>query len=273
MAIVLYIEIRSMEDKNNFCFCGLALGLKYRSCARDLAHDLEKYHPNTYYLILTDNAADFADLDNVIAINHRQNSVMFPYHDRRFAIEESLSRFDMTIQIDTDVRILKPLVFSEELSGLKGIVANSYSLSKHLGQYQSDIIDIYRNVAKRLEIDFEQATYIGEFIFAVGKDNGKEKEFIDNWGKIGRYLELHRVHGADGPAIGLAAAKTGFPVYASQWPWTVESEFVDHLKFSSGKNKIDKSTVEKLKFRLAYHYRLNKSRLLALKDFRFYYSD
>ncbi len=28
---------------------------------------------------------------------------MFPYNDRRFAIEKALERYDMTIQIDTDI--------------------------------------------------------------------------------------------------------------------------------------------------------------------------
>jgi len=63
---------------NSYCFCGLALGKKYRSCAVNVARDLEKYHPGIQYLILTDEPRDFQDLSNVIAIKHIQDSIMFP---------------------------------------------------------------------------------------------------------------------------------------------------------------------------------------------------
>lgn len=258
---------------NSYCFCGLALGKKYRLCAMDVARDLQKYHPDIPYLILTDDTSDFRDFSNMIAIKHSQDSVMFPYNDRRFAIEKALARYDMTIQIDTDVRLLKPLILPEGFNNLNGILARIADLNSHLQRYQLQNVPYYQKIARKLQIDFATVPYIGEFIFVVAKNDGKEQEFIHYWGRIARYLELNKVHGADGPVMGLAAAKASLPTYPSEWPSLIEHEFVNHLKYSSGKKKISKSDWEKLKFRLGYYYRLNKTRLLALKDFNFYYSD
>ncbi|QXE26309.1 hypothetical protein B6N60_05040 [Richelia sinica FACHB-800] len=55
------------------------------------------------------------------------------------------------------------------------------------------------------------------------------------------------------------------------WSSLIEHEYTEHLKFSSGKNPLQKSKLEQLKFRIGYHYRLNKAKLNALKDFKFFY--
>lgn len=65
--------------------------------------------------------------------------------------------------------------------------------------------------------------------------------------------------------------KVGLPFTHTDWSSLIENEYVEHLKFSSGKNRLKKSKIEQLKFRMKYHYRLNKARLTALKDFKFYY--
>jgi hypothetical protein len=100
---------------NSYCFCGLALGKKYRLCAMDVGRDLQRYHPGVEYLILTDDPSDFRDLSNVIAIKHIQDSIMFPYNDRRFAIEKALERYDMTIQIDTEYSLFKAVYFHQRI--------------------------------------------------------------------------------------------------------------------------------------------------------------
>lgn len=258
-----------MKTNTSFCFCGLALGKKYRECAIDVAKDLQKYHPGVTYLILTDRPKDFQDLPNILAIKHTQQSIMFPYHDRRFVFKEALSRFEMAIQIDTDIRLLKPLNFPDELTTLTGILGRTTNLKEHLKKYQPDNFPYYQKIAHKLDLVFEDVSYVGEFIFAVVRNNGKEMNFIEHWGTIAKYLELNKLHGADGPAIGLAAAKAGLPVIHSDWSSDIEKNFVEHLKFSSGKNKPNKSFFEQLQFRLKYYYRLNKLRLEALKDFNY----
>lgn len=261
-----------MTENPNFCFCGLALGKRYRNCAMDVGKDLQKYHPGVTYLILTDDPKDFRGLPNVLPIKHKQDSIMFPYHDRRFAFEQALLRFEVAIQIDTDIRILKPLTIPPDVINLKGLVGRTENLREHINKYQKQNLPIYSKIAEKLDIPFSEVLYVGEFIFAVAKNNGKEMDFIKHWGVIARYLELHRIHGADGPAIGLAAAKAGLEVIHSDWPSTIQRDYVEHLKFSSGKNKQEKNFIEQIRFKINYHYRLNKARLLAMKNIDFYYN-
>ena len=95
----------TQPNPDSYCFCGLAFNPPYRDFAIAVAKDLAIHHPGVKYLLLTDKGEDFDGIDNVIAIQRKQKSVLFPYHDRRFAIEEALKRFEHTIQIDTDIRI------------------------------------------------------------------------------------------------------------------------------------------------------------------------
>ncbi len=261
-----------MTINNNFCFCGLALGKKYRDCAVNVGKDLAKYHPGIQYVILTDRAEDFKQSSNIIPIQHSQDSIMFPYHDRRLVIKIALETYDMTIQIDTDIKFKKQLLLPSEILQVKGVTGNIKNLKQHLSKWQPDNLYHYQKVAEKLDIDFDNAPYLGEFVFAVSRFQGIETDWIEQWGKIGRYLELHKIHGADGPAIGLAMLKSGMPYCATDWSYLMEAEYLDHLKFSSGKKKIEKTEWEKLQFKLNYHYRLNKARLIALQDFDFYYN-
>jgi hypothetical protein len=258
-------------SNNHFCFCGLAIGKKYRDFAINAAKDLQKYHPNIQYIILTDKAKDFEHVNNITAIQHSQDSIMFPYHDRRLVIERALEIYDITIQIDTDIRLKKALLLPPEILGLQGITGTINNLKNHIEKYQPENLYYYQKVAEKLDIDFDNSPYVGEFVFAVSRYQGLEKEFIQEWGRIGRYLELHKIHGADGPAIGLAIMKVGLPFIATDWSSLIEHEYTEHLKFSSGKTPLQKSKLEQLKFRIGYHYRLNKAKLNALKDFKFFY--
>lgn len=257
-------------DKN-YCFCGLAMGKKYREYAASLSADLDRHHPGVKYVLLTDKVRDFKGLLNVIPIGHIQKSALFPYHDRRFALKEALSRFDIAIQIDTDVKINKPLMFPGGLLSSNGMLARTENLGEHLMKYQPENLKIYEDVARKVGIQVNDAPYIGEFIFSMAKDNNREKDFFMYWEKIAVYLDLHKIGGADGPAIGLAAKKSGLAVTHSEWPALVEKEFVAHYKGTSGRGGRPRSFMERLSLRLGYHWRLNKARILALKDFDFYY--
>jgi hypothetical protein len=254
----------------NYCFCGLAIGKRYREFAMHLAADLDRHHPGIKYVLLTDNVNDFKDLSNVTPISHIQESALFAYQDRRFALQEALSRFDIAIQIDTDTKINRPLILPGELFALNGILARTENLDEHLRKYQPGNLKIYEDIAHKLGICVNDVLYVGEFIFCMARD-GKEKDFFMYWGKIARYLDLHRVCGADGPTIGLAAKKAGLTVTHSDWPSTVEHEFVVHYKNMSGRNASSAPFLERLTLRLGYHYRLNKTRLLSLKDFKLYH--
>ena len=205
------------KNHNNFCFCTLAIGSQYRNLARRLAQDIETFSPKTSFVILTDSPQDFVNQKNVLAFKHRQQGVTC-YHDKRFVISKALSLFPLCIFIDADMRILD--VVPPDMEWLPGITARScYSLVKHYlvnrKSPEKSIKDyqVIQNLAKQMDLNLEEVKFVHEFLFTVTKDSGKDQEFLKEWDKIAPYLELNGVYDGEGSAMGLAAAKVGFPIY------------------------------------------------------------
>ena len=126
---------------------------------------------------------------------------------------------------------------------------------------------LYSLLASKLNISLDGANWIGESLYIITKDDGKEKEFLKAWDIIAKYMELHGFHGGDGNAMGLAAAKVNLNINLNQEPYISLRKITKHQDASY----IKKSFLEKWNLRINYHYRLNKARLLALKDYNFYY--
>lgn len=256
-------QFKSQEQKD-FCFCTLALGKKYRLLVEQLASDLEKYSPGTFLVLFTDEPNDFTNKGNILAYKYRQQGILFCYHDRRFVIEKALSQFPVAIHIDADTRILSNV---PKVDCYPGIVGRQENLLEHLKKYNPERLNAIKLVASKLGIPLETAPYVGESLYLVGRDEGREKEFIKYWGLIGRYLELQGIHAGDGNAIGLAAAKVGWTINSDSW---VEfNKITKHLDASHEKKH--QSLWDKLNRKLAYHSRLNRARVIALKDFDFFY--
>ncbi|BAZ48137.1 hypothetical protein NIES4103_07420 [Nostoc sp. NIES-4103] len=252
------------QAQKNFCFCTLALGKKYRLLAQQLAKDLEKNAPGTFLVIYTDEPKDFSKQSNTIAEKYRQIGILFCYHDKRFVLEKALSEFPVAIQIDADTRILKNV---PDVIPFAGIVGRQENLVEHVKKYNPERLKAVKKVASKLNLPLENAPYVGESLYFVGRDNGKEKEFIKYWGMIGRYLELQGIHSGDGIAIGLAAAKVGWTINSENWE--TFRKISQHLD-ASHESKTD-NWLNAWQRRLSYHYRLNLARLMALKNFEFYY--
>ncbi|MBP0027324.1 hypothetical protein [Roseofilum sp. Guam] len=253
------------ELEPKFCFSTLALGQRYRNMARDLAGDIETYFPGTSLVVFTDKTLDFKEQPNVIPFKHRQQGIQHCYNDKRFLLEKSLSLFPSAIHLDADTRVFSSLSVFMELN--PGLAGRSENLIEHVKKYRPENLADITKVASKLEIDLESALWIGESLFIVTRDGGKEAEFFHLWGLIGRYLELKGMHSGEGNIIGLAAAKIGWGIEKTQtWQSLVDTK--KHLDASHQRNL---SSLEKLQRRIAYHYRLNKERLQALRDFDFYY--
>ncbi|MGL4498745.1 MAG: hypothetical protein ACRCU2_06740 [Planktothrix sp.] len=200
----------------NFCFCTLAVGSQYRNLAQKLAQDIEKFSPETSFVILTDNPEDFINQKNVLAFKHRQQGITC-YHDKRFVISQALSLFPVCIFIDADMRILD--VVPPDMVWLPGITARScYSIVKHYSinrknsQKSTKDYQVIQNLANQMNINLEEVKFVHEFLFTVTKDSGKELEFLEEWDKIAPYFELNGVYSGEGSAMGLAAAKVGLPI-------------------------------------------------------------
>ncbi|KZL49307.1 hypothetical protein A2T98_13510 [Nodularia spumigena CENA596] len=256
----------SYEHKD-FCFCTLALRNKYRLLAQQLASDLEKYAPGTKLLVLTDEPRCFQDNANVLAFQHRQHGILHCYHDKSILMETALSKFSTAIHIDADTRILATL--PDNLHWKPGITAGHYeNLVEHVTKYNPERLQPLQKVASHLNIDLQTVTYIGESLFIITRDNGREVDYLKYWAMIGRYLELRGIHAGAGNAMGIAATKVGWTISQDNWQ---EIKDVIHHTDASYSNK-QKSSWEKLQRRIGYHYRLNLARIMALKNAKFYYN-
>ncbi|HIK08505.1 MAG TPA: hypothetical protein IGS40_28195 [Trichormus sp. M33_DOE_039] len=252
-------------EQQDYCFCTLALRKKYRLLTQQLATDLAQYAPGTSFVVLTDQPADFKDYANVLAFKHQQRGILHCYHDKSLVMELALAKFNAAIYIDADTSILSS--FPENLNWKPGITAgHCENLVAHVTRYTPERLPHIRKVAENLNIQLEDSPYIGESLFIIARDKGKEIEYLQYWAKIGRYLELRGIHAGSGNAMGLAAAKVGWSV--SKEGWSEVRNATQHLD-ASYTNKQTFWDLWKRKF--GYHYRLNKARLTALTEFNFYY--
>lgn len=208
------------QEKKDFCFCTLAFSETYRTLALELAGDLQKYSPETVFIVYTDKPQQFKDCSNVLVFKHRQKGV-FCYHERRFAIAKALSLYNSCIYLDADVRIVAPV--SPDLKWLPGITARSCdNLVAHHnrmiyknGSPRLDKLknfEIIQKTAQNLDVNLEEVTYLNEFLFVVTRDAGRELEFLKQWEKIALSFELQGLHKGPGNAMGIAATKVGFPI-------------------------------------------------------------
>ncbi|MBE9197620.1 MULTISPECIES: hypothetical protein [unclassified Nodularia (in: cyanobacteria)] len=254
------------HEQKDFCFCTLALRNKYRLLAQQLASDLEKYSPGTILLVLTDEPSCFQENSNVLAFKHRQQGILHCYNDKSILMEVALSKFPAAIHIDADTRILAPL--PDNLQWKPGITAGHYeNLVEHANKYNPERLPPLQKVAVNLNIELETVTYMGESLFVITRDNGREVDYLKCWAMIGRYLELRGIHAGEGNAMGIAATKVGWTISSDGWQEI--KDVVHHIDASLINNQV--SLWGKLQKRIGYHYRLNLARVMALKNANFYY--
>ncbi len=131
--------------------------------------------------------------------------------------------FNSCIFIDADMRILAPVPQNMEWLKQPGITARVCNLmpKQHaqaiIGNVEKKFYREYqvtKKAATKLNLDseWENITYIYEYLFAVTKHSGKEIEFLKQWEVIAPYFEINRVYQGEGNAIGLAAAKANLPI-------------------------------------------------------------
>ena len=251
----------------SFCFSILALKPKYQLLAKKFAQNLENKSPETTVVIGTDNPSAFNDCSNVFAFKLEKKGILHCYHDKRFVIEKALTKFDVAIQIDADTKIVSSL--PESINASTGLAAvHIENLVEHAQKYNPERLIYLRKLADKLDVEIESVSYIGESLFAVHADGDKTSEFLKQWDLTARYLELHRIHAGSGHGIGLAAAKAGLEISKPSWLESI-NQAKRHLDAAAWKS--NKNLWNSLSRRIDYHYRFNKARIFALKDFSFYY--
>ncbi len=260
-------------DKS-ICFSVLAFKSQYHRLAKSLATDIARFAPGTFLVIGTENPKAFSECSNVIAFKLKKTGILHCYNDKRFVIEKALQQFKTVIQIDADTKITAPLPTTIDQS--PGI-AGSYlaNMVEHSQKYNPLRLGHLKKLSGKLGQDPDNITFVGEALFAITAEDAQAKEFIRQWGLMARYLEIKGLHSGEGNIIGLAAAKVGLDITQPDWVASIQSAS-DHLDASRDRklvniNRPKNLSQTKLARSLNYHYRLNKSKFFALKDFDFYY--
>jgi len=256
------------QEQEKFCFCTLALGQRYRDISKELAKDLETNAPGTSLVIYTEKPDDFSRYKNVMAFKHHQQGVLHCYNDKRFLCQKAISLFPVAIYIDADTRILESL--PQDIEWKAGMTGRHKNLVEHVSKYRASSLPILKKLADKLNISddsFNNCRWIGESLFIIVRDSGKEIDFLETWGKVSRYAELKGMHAGEGSLMGLAAAKV---------EWVIDSEVWEKISgvtqhWDASRSKPKQTYWDKLQKRMGYHYRLNKTRMMALRDFEFYY--
>lgn len=256
------------------CFSVLAFKPLYQYLAKDLAADIARVSPETFVVVGTDNPKFFSECNNVIAFRLKKKGVLHCYNDKRFVIERALQQFKTVIQIDADTQITGPLPTTiDQTPGIAGsYLAN---MVKHSEKYNPARLGYLNKLARKLNQDPDSMTFVGEALFAITAEGMQAKEFIHQWDLQARYFELNGLHSGEGNIIGLAAAKAGLPITAPDWVADINAAST-HLDASRDRKNVAIKRVKrlsdaKLLRQLSYHYRLNITKLVALRDFDFYY--
>ncbi|WP_190508571.1 hypothetical protein [Oscillatoria sp. FACHB-1407] len=288
----------------DFCICTAAFGKTYRALAQNLVADVTQHSPEIPLIIFTDKPEDFKPSDTVLVFKHDHVGVLC-YHERRFAIAKALSMFNSCMYLDADVRLCAPI--PHDLQWQPGITARSCAnMAVHLNAMlerakssDAPVVKAYgviQKMAKKvgLNLETDDLTWINEFLFVVTRDGGRELEFLDLWGKLAVFAELHGQHKGPAYAIGFAAAKVGFPIRHDVMPGVDffddriekvrilkgESDPTAKKQYFEAQKKIEnrrlpvwKKAIAKLTKLQSYYYHSLRLRLQTLtsRDFDFYY--
>ncbi|HLO51746.1 MAG TPA: hypothetical protein VK211_25260 [Kamptonema sp.] len=263
-----------LNNHKDFCFCTLAFGKKYRELAKQLAADLETHSVGTMLVICTDNPKEFQNCANVFAFKKSREGVDYCYNDKRFALKKALELFRVTIFVDADTRITGKVPEREWISGItcEGFIP---ILEHPPNQSLPGRKEVIYKLAKKLGLSLEQVSFVQESLFVIARDNGKEIQFIEEWGKIGRFFEVQKVKTKDGNPIGLATTRVGWNIRSDGWQELDQIREHSFAHWDWQKNQVrtfwDK-VLDKLHVdHWQYLYRLLKAQLIALLNFNFYY--
>jgi hypothetical protein len=275
-----------MDRVQNFCFCTLAVGQRYRSHAMVLAQTIQEHAPGTALCILTDRPEQFLEFSHVLAFKHRLTSVK-GYHDKRFVIGQALSQFETCLFLDADVQILGAM--TEAIDWQEGITARTgCSLLKQLENRKNpQEAETVKAAAAALGTDLQQVQWFHEFMFGVRQDEATLNQFLNVWQTLSYFFELKGLYNSDGYAMGLAAAKVNMAVqFDRQDKFPFFKDNIEQVRIKTGQSTRQEKQIyfdrhraiefpdrpwlskvqDKLFRQVAVLYRTYRMKVLARKD-------
>jgi hypothetical protein len=195
----------------DLCYATLAFGQPYRDMARQLASDLDVHAPGRALVIATDAVGDFAACGNVVAFAQARTGFFRCVNDKRFAVAHALEhQAAEVVFIDSDTRITQALPLRV---GTDAKIASVYS--PMIGpQARMYLLPHYAEAvlaaARSFGLDPEQTRLVMDSMFAVKRDQGREKVFIHVWDLVTRYFDFQGMFIADAFCISIGAAVAGW---------------------------------------------------------------
>ena len=270
----------------SFCFCTLAVGRRYRTHARQLAEDIQKYAPGAYFFILTDKPAEFSVFPHVLAYKHQLESVR-GYHDKRIVIEKAITKFETCLFLDSDVRILGPVPtdinFPPGLTGRFGC-----QILKH-NKYDKvrPSLSLIETISKPLNLQLEDVIWLHECMFAVRRQEDLEEQFFRHWKVLAYYFQMNGIYGSEGNVMGLAAATAGLNAsFQRTDPFPFFKDNIEKERIKEGKSTLEEKAAyfqahrdiefpsrgliqkvtNKVRQQVSFYYRLAEMNVAAAKD-------
>jgi hypothetical protein len=194
-----------------FCFASLALGRSYRDMAKLLASDLARFAPDQILVIATDAPEEFAACANVRTLAHRQVGLFRCINDKRFAISFALANYAETvIFIDADTRVIGELPGEIRMDSPIATVWTP-NLAEHaeswLGPKEKRS---FQRTARAFGSDPATAKFIWDNLFAVRRDQGRERVFLQIWGLVTQSFDFQGANITDGYCMSIAASVVGW---------------------------------------------------------------
>jgi len=247
-------------------FGTLALGREYRMLSMLLAYDLSIFHPESKLYVFTDKPQSFAEMNNVIPVNHSFGGVRRCFHDKRHVVSEVLEHYDVCIFLDADCRIISKIDFSE-ITVVKSFLSSPMveNLENHLQKKivsqvskpglntPSRRIRLFTRFAENLGVKLEGVSHISEGFFVVQKKFGDYIRFLTHWDYASRYFAFRLYESSEGSSMGISAKACDCNVSQLKIPdWL----FNDEYSLFKSKN-IEQAKIEKQMITLRKAIRLD----------------
>jgi hypothetical protein len=196
---------------SDLCYATLAFGKPYRDMARQLAADLTLHAPDHALVIATDAVDDFKDCPNVVAFHQDRTGFFRCINDKRFAVAHALDhQAAEVVFIDADTRITKTLPVKvgtdAKIASMASPMLAEQARNYLLPEYTRAVIA----AARSFGLDPENTRFVMDSLFAVKRDQGREKVFIHVWDLVTRFFDFQGFNIPDAFCITIGAAVAGW---------------------------------------------------------------
>lgn len=179
--------------------------------------------------MLVDRPEDIVPRPNLHTQTYQPEGALRRYHDKRLLVRAGLDAGHATVVvIDGNSRLVENLPSKLELrTGVNAFITQP--VLEHLREEDAAASTRKRfastarqrrcleRAAHELGISLEKVTFIQESIYALHGPEDILRQFVECWGRLGRFMDFHGLAWSEGFAIGLAAAAVGLEVHENRF--------------------------------------------------------